>query len=412
MGAMTVACSVIVVTYNSATSIDACLCSLVHQQGAPAYEILVVDNGSTDDTVELVRVRHPMVRLLCLEDNLGFAAGVNRGVQAARGATIALLNPDASARPDWLSQLIAPLYDARIGVTGSKVLSPDGLIQSVGTVVEFPTLLTAHRGDGEPDRGQYDTPADVWAVHGAAMAFRRDMWITLGGFDEGYFPAYWEESDFCQRVRQAGYRVVTAPQAVVIHQEAATTGKYSAEFYFYYLRNRLRYAAHWLDWPALWQNFRPAEHARLRQAAPLDRRVAQLVYTAGVPPRQPPDAAQRAAVLATGRQLREGGQPNDLWRALQEHMAQAVAASIHRETVFRSRWPLVAHLRAAWNNIAPRWYVRPNLDQQTRYNLAIQRTLQTLLDDLLAQSAAQALDSALLAWRLADERCAADAGRG
>ncbi|WP_026370229.1 glycosyltransferase family 2 protein [Kallotenue papyrolyticum] len=409
---MTVVCSVIVVTYNSATAIDACLGSLVHQQHAPAYEILVVDNASTDDTAALVRTRYPSVRLLRLDDNQGFAAGVNHGVQAARGTTIALLNPDASARADWLSQLIAPLQDARIGVTGSKVLSPDGLIQSVGTLLELPTLLTAHRGDGEPDHGQYDPPADVWAVHGAAMAFRRDAWMTVGGFDEGYFPAYWEESDFCQRVRQAGYRVVTAPQAVVYHQEAATTGKYSAEFYFYYLRNRLRYAVKWLDWPLLWQSFRPAEHARLRRAAPLDRRIAQLVYMAGVPPCRPPNAAQRAAVLATGRELRQAGQPDDLWRAIQEPMAQAVAASIHHETVFHSRWPLIARLRAAWNNIATRWYVRPNLDQQTRYNLAMQRTLQILLDDLLAQAAAQALDSALLAWRLADERDEADASRG
>jgi len=94
----------------------------------------------------------------------------------------------------------------------------------------------------------------------------------------------------------------------VKHHEASATRKYSPEFYFYYHRNRLRYAAKWLGWPALWETFRPAEHARLHTAPLLDRRVARLAYQAGVPPLDLPSAEQRAATLATGRALRAGAQ--------------------------------------------------------------------------------------------------------
>src|SRR5215212_7770662 len=108
-----------------------------------------------------------------------------------------------------------------------------------------------------------------------------------------------------------GRRVVVAPQAIVQHHEASATGKYSPEFYFYYHRNRLRYAAKWLDWRTIWKTFRPAEHARLQTAPLLDRRVARLVYQAGVPPLVRLSDEQRAAALATGQSLRAGRLPDD-----------------------------------------------------------------------------------------------------
>src|SRR5205085_2444439 len=177
--------------------------------------------------------------LITATENLGFAGGVNCGVAAARGHVIALLNPDATPAPDWLQHVIAALDDAQIGVVGSKVLGPDGRIQSLGSDLQLPVLLSEHRRFGEPDNGEDHQIADVWAVHGAAMAFTRPLWEELGGFDAGFFPAYWEESDFCERTRRVGRRVVVVPQAAVQHHEASATGKYSPEFYFYYPRNRL-----------------------------------------------------------------------------------------------------------------------------------------------------------------------------
>jgi GT2 family glycosyltransferase len=392
--------SIIIVTYGSARQIENCLDALKQLETSVSHEIIVVDNASQDDTVSLVQARYPNVRLLPQSENWGFAGGVNRGVAQAQGRLIALLNPDAAACPSWLDELIAPFTDPQVGITGSKVMDATGRIQSIGALFDTPLLLTAHRGEGEIDAGQYDAPADVWGVHGAAMAFPRQLWATLGDFDEGYFPAYLEESDFCEQARRAGYRVITAPRAVVVHAESSTTGKFSAEFYFYYLRNRLRFAAKWHDWPLLWHEFRPAEHGRLHTAPLLDRQVARLVYQQGIPPLAAPDAKQRAAILATGRALRAGSLPEDGLQLLSNFANEAAQNSILQEVTFQSRWPGLAALRTAWNNIATRWYVRPSLDQQTRFNLALQRALQTAIEQSAARAAAEALNSALLAWRV------------
>jgi O-antigen biosynthesis protein len=392
--------SVIIVTYNSATHIDACLSALsTHESSAP-YEIIVVDNASRDNTTELIQRAYPGVRLLAEQHNRGFAGAVNRGVSEAQGSRIALLNHDATPFAGWLDDLVAPLRDVRVGVVGSKVLGSDGHIQSVGAILDDTLVLPSYRGEGEVDIGQYDQATDVWSVHGAAMAFPRQLWSDLGGFDEGYFPLYLEESDFCERARRAGYRVITAPQAVVQHAEAVSTGKYSPEFYFCFLRNRLRYAVKWLDWTTLWDTFRPAEHARLRTAPLLDRRVARLVYQAGVPPLGELTAAQQAAVLATARALREERLPDDGVARLMSLLEEARTTGVHTETIFHSRFPLVAWFRTRWNNIATRWYLRPNLDQQTRFNLAIQRALNELVEQTTARATGDALDIALLAWRL------------
>jgi GT2 family glycosyltransferase len=396
---MTPTISIIIVSYNSAGQIGACLRALQDLHSEAEYEIIVVDNASRDMSSAIVG-SFPAVRLMAEGENWGFGGGVNRGVARARGRIIALLNPDATPAPDWLQQLVAPFDNPRVGVVGSKVLGPDGLIQSVGSTLQAPVMLSAHRGDGERDTGQYDQLADVWAVHGAAMAFARPLWEALGGFDEGFFPAYWEESDFCERARRAGYCVIVAPGAVARHHEASATGKYSAQFYFYYHRNRLRYAAKWLDWDTLWGDFRPAEHTRLATAPLLDRRVAGLVYAAGVPPHDPPSAERRAAILATGQALRAGTLPDDGFDQLMRLIGVAEANELLQEVTFRSRLPLVARLRTAWNNVATRWYVRPSFDQQTRFNLATQRALTALAEQTSARAAADALDVALLAWRL------------
>ncbi len=393
--------SIIIVTYNSADWIAPCLNALQQQVIDTSYEIVVVDNASQDATIATIRAGYSDVRLLAEPENWGFAGGVNRGVVAAQGAILVLLNPDSVPRMDWLEQLIAPLADEQVGVVGSKVLGPDGRIQSVGTQLRTPVMLTAHQGDGEHDTGQYDMLTDVWAVHGVAMAFTRRLWEELGGFDEGYYPAYWEEVDFCERTRRAGYRVIIVPRSIVQHsEEASATGKYSATFYFYYHRNRLRYAAKWLDWTMLWNGFRRAEHMRLATAPLLDRRIARMVYVDGVPTLTALDATQRTEVRAVGQQLYDGTLPDDECAPLLTLLAEAEQNSVLNEVLFHSQLPLVSRLRTAWNNVATRWYVRPSFDQQTRFNLALERATQKLLAQITVRAAADALDTALLAWRI------------
>lgn len=314
--------SIILVTYNSALHLADCLAALSADQ-RPGDEIIVVDNGSHDDSVAVAAQCAPDAQIVAATTNWGFAGGVELGIARAQQPIIALLNPDARPAPGWTAALAAALDDPRVGVAAAKVLGDDGRLQSVGCVVDDDALLPSYRGANEADHGQYDAPAAVWSAHGAAMAFRRTVWAEVGGFDSGFFPAYLEESDFCERVRQRGYQIMTAPAAVVRHSEAVTTGKHSAEFFYYFLRNRLRYAAKWRAWPELWGRFRLAEHRRLHTAPLLDRQVARLVYAAGLPSLAPLSAADRAAILATGQLLRTRGAPDDEFTALLPLLAAA-----------------------------------------------------------------------------------------
>ena len=384
--------TIIIITYNSAPQIGACLAAVTRLVGD--YELLVLDNASGDDSVAQVRALAPHARLLVEAENWGFAGGVNRAVAQAQGEHMLLLNPDALPEPHWAVALVEALQ-AGAGVVGSRVLEPDGRVQSLGSTLDSTRMLTAHRTVAPPG----DTPFAVDAVHGAAMGFPKALWQQLGGFDEGFFPAYWEEVDLCRRAAEAGQRVVVVPQAVVRHAEASATGKYSAEFYGYYLRNRLRYAVRWLPWNELWNVFRPAEHARLASAPLLDRRVAATVYDHGVPTLGPPDEATRTTVRAFGAALRAGTLPADSYSAVLAQLADAERNAVHSETVFRSRFGALARVRTAWNGVATRWYVRPNFDQQTRYNLATQRALTIFIEQEAARAAARALDVALLEWR-------------
>src|SRR5215207_6416065 len=124
---MPLAASIIIITYNSAAQIGPCLRALQQQRCDTEYEIVVVDNASRDQSRAIV-AGFPAARLIAADENWGFAGGVNRGVAAARGRLIALLNPDAAPAPDWLQQIIAVLDDPQIGVVGSKILGPDGHI--------------------------------------------------------------------------------------------------------------------------------------------------------------------------------------------------------------------------------------------------------------------------------------------
>ena len=408
--------TIIIITYNSAAQISAGLDAALALEPRGEYEFIVLDNGSQDGTAQFVRGRYPQVHLLAEGENHGFAGGVNRAVAVAQAENVLLLNPDALAQADWAQHLIVALSDSAVGVAGSTVLEPDGRIQSLGSDLDPVTLLTTHRGAGTGERGQASKDESLTPVtqnsnlktqnlavpylHGAAIGFRKSVWQQLGGFDEGFYPAYWEEIDFCERVRAAGLQVIVAPAAVVRHAEASSTGKYSAEFYGYYLRNRLRYAAKWRTWNELWHTFRPAEHARLATAPLLDRRVARAVYEQGVPPLSLLDAAERARVRAFGAGLRSGALPADSYGAILDQLAAAEANSVHRETAFSSRFGALARFRRTWNDVATRWYVQPNFDQQTRYNLAMQRAMQVFVEQEAAQAAQRALDVALLRARV------------
>lgn len=233
-------CSVIICAYNGEATIGPCLASLMRCRG-PAFEAIVVDNASTDATVQIVQRDYPGVRLLRNARNLGFAGGNNVGLRAARGRRLLLINQDTELRPDWIQRMCAALdADPRRGAVGCKLLYPDGqTIQHAGAILH-PNMLTTHQGQGAPDKGQWNDPGPRTYVTAAAIALRREALEAVGLFDEGYDPAYYEEVDLQLRLWEAGWTIWYEPRAVAIHHESQVLGPWSPEKLAMYTRYRFR----------------------------------------------------------------------------------------------------------------------------------------------------------------------------
>ncbi|MFN2538410.1 MAG: glycosyltransferase family 2 protein [Mycobacteriales bacterium] len=224
--------TVLVVTWEGAHLLPACL-DAVLPEGAP---VLVVDNASTDGTADLLASRYPQVQVVRTAANLGFAGGVVTGLEHVTTPYVVLLNSDATVRSGWLKELLKPLEDPLVAAVTSKLLLPDGRLNSAGGYLE-PTGYGHDLGFGEPDCDL--PPADVAYGCGAALALRMDAVREVGGMDPKYF-LYYEDVDLSWRLWLAGYRVVFQPTAVVEHQHSATTGGGKALLHTYFTeRNRL-----------------------------------------------------------------------------------------------------------------------------------------------------------------------------
>jgi GT2 family glycosyltransferase len=232
--------SVIIVNYNGLRFLNPCLAALQDQEVEGGFEVLLVDNASTDGSVAHVREHNPWVQVVESATNLGFAGGNNRGFQRARGKYLVLLNNDTRVRPGWLSALVAAAEaDAEVGAVGAKLLfiDPPGTIQNAG-VLMLDDGSGGDRGFREPDTGQYDRREEVFGACGASVLYRREMLREIGEFDETFF-MYYEDTDLSWRMRLAGWKVVYEPAAVVDHVHAGSTGEWSPFFTFHVDRNRL-----------------------------------------------------------------------------------------------------------------------------------------------------------------------------
>jgi GT2 family glycosyltransferase len=234
------AASVIVLNYNGKRFLDACLDALAAQRLPGGCEVLLVDNGSQDGSVEHVRDRHGWVRVLEIGRNAGFSTANNIAMREARGRHLVLLNNDTRVRPGWLQALVsAAEASPRAGAVTSKLVFADrpGVIQNAGVLL-LDDGGGGDRGTGEPDRGQYDERAEVFGFCGAAALLRREMLGDVGSLDETFF-SYYEDTDLSWRMRLRGWTVLYEPRAVVEHVHSATSEERSFFFTFHADRNRL-----------------------------------------------------------------------------------------------------------------------------------------------------------------------------
>lgn len=233
--------SVILIGYNSERFIEGCLESLSRTRGL-RLEIIVLDNASRDRTHELAQ-RHPLVtKAIRSEVNLGFGGGNNAAAREATAPLLILCNPDCFVRFDTLEALVRPLReDPSIGLVGAKLLYPhSNRIQHAGGILH-PNAMCEHHGFDREDGPEWSRSREVDYVTGALVAIRREDFESLGGFDEDYFPAYYEETDLCWRLRKRGKRIWLAADAVANHYESPGLVKNSRTFVRLSYRSRIRW---------------------------------------------------------------------------------------------------------------------------------------------------------------------------
>lgn len=262
-GELSVKASVVILAWNGMAYLADCL-NAVFAQDYLDFEVIVVDNGSTDGSADFVAAQYPQVRLIRNERNLGFAAGNNVGLRAATGDVLVLLNQDTEVRPGWLAALVEAVQDLTVGIAGCKLLYPDGTIQHAGGYLHGDRGATEHYGRHELDVGQYDIPRDVEFVTGAALALTRETWKCIGPLDEEFAPAYFEDTDWCFRAQAAGRRVVYWPAAVAVHKESASAQVTSWAHLATYNYGRLRFLFKHQPLAWLQERFYPAEAGGLR----------------------------------------------------------------------------------------------------------------------------------------------------
>lgn len=233
--------SIIIPNFNGKKYLADCIDSL-YRLDFPRedYEIIVVDNASSDGSGEFVSSTYPDVLLITAKRNLGFASGCNLGIKNSSAEYIILLNNDTVVETDWLTELVAVAdNNNEVAIVGSKLLFK----HNPNEIQNAASFLT-DRGDGgdigthQPDEGQYNTTREVMAVCGASMLIKRALIEEIGALDEDFF-AYYEDMDLCYRTRLYGKKIIFAPKSVVYHVHAATSGEWSPFFTFLVLRNKL-----------------------------------------------------------------------------------------------------------------------------------------------------------------------------
>ena len=223
--------SVVVPNYNGARLLPVVLGAL-REQDFRDFEVIVVDDASTDDSVAVLERDFPDVRLIANRRNGGFVQACNTGAAAARGKIVVLLNSDTEPEPDWLKELVrAVVANPQAAIVTSKILLFDrrDTLHTAGDLLGVDGI-PRNRGVWQVDRGQFDDWHDVFSGCGGATAYRRDVWQALGGFDESFW-MYLEDADFGFRAQLAGYAAVFAPRARVYHRLNASSGDVLASYY-------------------------------------------------------------------------------------------------------------------------------------------------------------------------------------
>ncbi|AQS86150.1 MAG: glycosyltransferase [Acetobacter aceti] len=270
--------SIVIPSYGQIPVTLQCLRSIMRHPPSCPYEVIVAEDASGDPSVAGLRTIEGLV-LIERTENLGFLKNCNEAAKAATGAWLHLLNNDTEVLSGTFDTLLARLQtDAGIGLTGSKLLYPDGRLQEAGGILwNDASGWNFGRNDPYPDRAAYSYPRDVDYISGASIMLRRDLFASLGGFDEAFAPAYYEDTDLAFRIRASGLRVVFEPASVVIHHEGVSHGTdESSGIKAYQVRNRELMLDRWREVLEA-EHFPPATHFLRAACHAPDRRTILII---------------------------------------------------------------------------------------------------------------------------------------
>jgi N-acetylglucosaminyl-diphospho-decaprenol L-rhamnosyltransferase len=325
--------SVIIVNRDGAQWLRGCLGALAEDRDE--LDVVLVDNGSSDESREIVRREFPWVRLLPLDSNEGFAAGNNAGARHATGRFLAFLNNDTQPRRGWwraLRDALVRTPDAGLATARIVYMNDPSTVDSAGDG------LTRwggpfKRGHGQP-AALYDAPERVFGACGAAFMARRELFERVGGFDEDFFMTC-EDVDLSYRARLVGHRCVYVPDAIVEHAVSASLGRLSAQAVFYGQRN------------VEWMYFKNSPASVLWRSLP-----GHLIYMS-------------AAAVYFARLGRLG----TFVRAKMAALAGVPAVWRKRRVVQRTRIAAAADI---WDALEPRWLALKL--REKRFDLSVPRT--------------------------------------
>lgn len=251
--------SIVIVSWNTRAILDDCLGSIFANPPGDQFEVLVVDNASTDGTVELIRSRYPQVRLFCSEKNLGFAGGNNLAIPECAGRYVLLLNPDTKILPGALDRLTHFLEETpQAGAAGARLLNADGSLQlscypRPELFREFWRLfhldLLYPYASYPVEKWPLDRPRRVDVLMGACLLLKREVLEQAGSLDETFF-IYSEEVDLCLRIQRAGWQLFWVPQAQVVHYGGQSTQQVAAEMFLRLYQGKILYFRKHYGFPA------------------------------------------------------------------------------------------------------------------------------------------------------------------
>ncbi len=236
--------SVVILNWNGRRHLERYLPSVVaHTEGDA--EVVVADNGSTDDSLQWLRLNYPDVRVICLDRNYGFAGGYNRAMREVESEYVLLLNSDVEVTAGWWQPLVEVLdTESDVAAVAPKLLADMERTQfeyagAAGGFIDYlgyPFCRGRILSNVEEDKGQYDDRRDIFWASGAAMCCRREVFESLGGFDEDFF-AHMEEIDLQWRMQLAGWRIVVEPKSVVYHLGGGTLPASSRKIFLNHRNN-------------------------------------------------------------------------------------------------------------------------------------------------------------------------------